>query len=84
LDYDFACPTRFHRLFQGMVIERGSCLPAGRTGTEHLTIADTVDGTTEVAEEDDHGSVCATLRETKPYSARANALGVATLEGTVP
>jgi hypothetical protein len=41
--YDFACPTRFDRLFQGVAVERPGWLQDGARGREHITRQDTRD-----------------------------------------
>jgi site-specific DNA recombinase len=42
--YTFEAPTRFDKLFSGIVAERPAFIPAGNLGAEHLGPEDTFDG----------------------------------------
>ncbi len=42
--YDFSGPTRFDKLFTGIVVERPKWIPESRVGTEHIGPSDTFDG----------------------------------------
>jgi site-specific DNA recombinase len=42
--YMFEAPTRFDKLFSGIVVERPSFIPRGNSGAEHIGPEDTFDG----------------------------------------
>ena len=41
--YDFSAPTRFDKLFSGILVPRPSFIPFGNTGAEHIGADDTWD-----------------------------------------
>ena len=42
--YEFAAPTRFDKLFSGVVVERPKFIKPGNRGAEHIGPEDTFDG----------------------------------------
>ena len=42
--YTFEAPTRFDKLFSGIVAERPKFVPRGNTGADHIGLEDTFDG----------------------------------------
>lgn len=42
--YTFEAPTRFDKLFSGIVVPRPAFIPTGNRGAEHIGVEDTFDG----------------------------------------
>jgi site-specific DNA recombinase len=86
--YDFECPTRFDKLFSGVVVQAANTADLAQhagEGTERITIEDTFDGSYErllAAAERAHVKGVATPEGAQPFN--ADAASDSTLKGVRP